>query len=720
MKLSLLIGLLLLTTSCDSGGQRKNESQEHNRTIHVEKSESTHRNRLANSLSPYLLQHADNPVDWYEWGEEAFARARNEDKPIFLSIGYAACHWCHVMAHESFENDSIAAFMNEHFVNIKVDREEHPDVDEIYMTAVQMMTGSGGWPMSMFITPDLKPFYGGTYFPPDDRWGRPGFRNILGQIATAYRENREKIDESADKLTDLIQNSSSVSGASQDVSRRFVDQAVIDVSQQFDSVHGGFGSAPKFPPTGQIDLLLRDYYHSGDPKQLKIVTYTLTKMAQGGIFDQVGGGFHRYSTDREWLTPHFEKMLYDNALLTLSLIDCYLASGDDYFAGIAKRTLDWVLTDMVSPEGGCYSTLDADSDGEEGKFYVWKLAEIKALLGNQADLFIEVYNVTESGNFEHSSNILNITTPISKIAKKHGMSTETLEAKLAESHEILLTERNKRIHPGLDDKILSDWNGLMMSAFARAFRAFGDDRYLQTAEGIAKFIRSNMWEDGSLLHSHRDGTSGIEAMLDDHAFLLAGLLDLYQANFDTALLADATKLAGNMVEHFWDGDNGGFYQVADGRTDLITRTKNGHDGAIPSGNGIAAGSLYALYQLTERDYFRKHAEETVRAFATSIERSPASHIRLLAVLDELTTATQQIAIVGETGSDALLGVVNSSYLPGTVLAMGAGSGGEKVALLKDKTVINGHSAAYVCRDFACKAPVTDPEELKKIVLNRTQ
>ncbi len=711
----------MLAVSCSDSKPHKNKSktQDIDQATQVEHTKVRHRNRLVSSLSPYLLQHADNPVNWFEWGEEAFRKARDEDKPIFLSIGYSACHWCHVMAHESFEDDSIAAFLNEHFVSIKVDREEHPDVDEIYMTAVQMMTGSGGWPLTVFLMPDLKPFYGGTYFPPEDRWGRPGFKRIINQIAAAYRDNRDKVTEGADKLTEHIRNASVVPESTGELNRRLIDQAVANISQQFDSMYGGFGSAPKFPPTGQMDLLLRDFYRSDDPKQLKMVEHTLRKMAQGGIFDQIGGGFHRYSTDREWLVPHFEKMLYDNALLSISMIDCYLASGDEYFADIARRTLDWVLTDMVSPEGGCYSTLDADSDGEEGKFYVWELSAIQELLGQQASLFVEVYNITESGNFEHSTNIPNITTPISSVAKKHGLSTEELETKLEEMRTILLTERNRRIHPGLDDKILTDWNGLMMSAFARGYRAFNDDRYLHTAERIATFIQEKMWDDGSLQHSYRDGTSGIEGMLDDHAFLLSGLLDLYQAGFDTAVLNETTIVADRMIERFWDDEDGGFYQVAEGRSDLISRIKSSHDGAIPSGNGIAAGALFALYQLTDRDDFRFRAEQTIRAFASSIERMPSSHLRLIAVLDQLTAPTQQIAIVGEAGvrSDDLLGVVNSSYMPGTVLAFGSSKGVVEVALLKNKTEISGQPAVYVCRDFSCKVPVTEPTELKKIISN---
>ncbi len=709
----LYIGLSLILLSCA--------------TPKKELTIATNRNKLAESLSPYLLQHADNPVNWYPWGDEAFTKSREENKPIFLSIGYAACHWCHVMAHESFEDDSIATFLNDHFISIKVDREEHPDVDEIYMTAVQMMTGSGGWPLSVFLTSDLKPFYGGTYFPPEDRWGRPGFKNILFQIATAYRDSQDKILESADKLTEQIQ-STNVARTASEIDRSVIDLAVESIVKHADMIYGGFGPAPKFPPTGQIDLLLRAYDRSSDSRYLKLVELTLTEMRHGGIYDQVGGGFHRYSTDEKWLVPHFEKMLYDNALLSLSLIDCYLASGNEFFANSARHTLDWVLRDMVSDEGGCYSTLDADSDGEEGKFYVWTLDEIKELLGENADLFIDTYGITKSGNFEHQTNILHIDAELTDIASKYKLTLDEVNDRLAVGNNILLDARNKRIHPALDDKILTDWNGLMMSAFARGYRAFGDEKYLVAAQKISEFIRMNMWNNGTLQHSYRNrtlqhsyrnGTSGIDAMLDDHAFLLSGLVDLYQAGFDPIVLREATLLGKEMIKLFWDDQHGGFYHVPEGRTDLISRSKHARDGAIPSGNGIAAGALLELYQLTDDDDFRDSCNRTIQAFQSAINQMPTAHLRMISVIDQLTSPLKQIAIIGEQNdqSDELLKVINSTYLPGTVIAFGSGDNPIESALLLGRSLLNDLPTAYYCVDMTCKAPINSPDELRQMIKN---
>ena len=675
---------------------------------------SSAKNNLGSSLSPYLLQHKDNPVHWQMWGDAAFARARAEDRPIFLSIGYSACHWCHVMEHESFENEEIAAFLNAHFVSIKVDREEHPDVDEIYMSAVQMMTGSGGWPMSVFLTPELKPFYGGTYFPPTSRFGRPGFKEVLTQIAEAYVTKRDQIEMSAVQISENIISIHSSKNAPDDYDRGMADIAASAIGKRMDWTDGGFGAAPKFPPTGQIDLLLRVQNRNQDELMLKMAELTLHKMADGGIFDQIGGGFHRYSTDSKWLTPHFEKMLYDNALLTRSYLDAYLVTGDHYYADIARRTLDWVLKEMTDPAGGFYSSQDADSDGEEGLFYIWKPAEIEAVIGAEDAVdFNAIYGVTDKGNFEHESTILSVIKKADEV--RGGSSAEWL----AEVWEKLYDEREKRIHPHRDDKVLTDWNGLMIAAFAAGHRVLGDDKYLIAASQAADFAMETMWQNDQLLHSYLGGASGIDGMLDDYAFQLEGLVELYQAEFDPQRLKQAERIADKMIKLFYDETSGGFYHVSAGRTDLISRPKNGYDGAIPSGNSIAAQSLLKLYQLSGRTNYLDKVETTVRSFVTAMRRSPIGFLRFAAVIEELTSPLQQVAIIGngvEGSSKGLLEIINRQYMPGTVLAFSPDGKTAGVELLSDRSIIDGMPAAYFCHNFACEFPVTTSEELRRLIV----
>jgi len=672
------------------------------------------KNNLSSSLSPYLRQHKDNPVNWQQWKAATFAEARLTDMPIFLSIGYSACHWCHVMEHESFENDSIAAFLNANFISIKVDREEHPDVDEIYMSAVQMLTGSGGWPMSVFLTPDLKPFFGGTYFPPTSRFGRPGFMEVLNQIADAWENRRDQINMGAVQIAEAIQSMHNKKSAPDDYDRKITDQAVAALSQRMDWSDGGFGPAPKFPPTGQIDILLRVHNRTSDKQLIHMAELTLRKMADGGIFDQIGGGFHRYSTDSKWLTPHFEKMLYDNALLTRSYLDAYLVTGDEYYANIARRTLDWVLKEMTDPAGGLYSSQDADSDGEEGLFYIWKPSEIEAVIGaKDAADFNEIYGVTDKGNFEHSSTILSV---INKPLDVRG--TPSAEW-LADVWEKLYNDREKRIHPHRDDKVLTDWNGLMIAALAAGHRVLGDEKYLVAATKAADFSMQTMWQNNQLLHSYLGGTAGIDGLLDDYAFQLDGLIELYQAGFNPKRLQQAEMLADKMIELFSDDEHGGFYHVPEGRKDLMVRPKSGYDGAIPSGNAIAAQSLLKLYQLDGNADYLDVVEKSVRSFAADMKKSPIGFLRFGSLIEELTGPLQQVAIIGngvEGSSNELLATINNQYMPGTVMAYSPDGKVAGVALLADRSAIDGLPAAYFCHNFACEFPVTKPDDLQKLIV----
>ncbi len=699
-------------------------------------------NRLAQTTSPYLLQHAHNPVDWFPWGDEAFAKARAENKPIFLSIGYSACHWCHVMERESFEDPAIAAFLAEHFVSIKVDREERPDVDDIYMTAVQMIAGSGGWPLTVFLAPDLKPFYGGTYFPPEDRHGRPGFMRLLEMIDDAWRNRPADVAKSAEHLTEALQKNAALESGS-DVAATIadVDHAARLVAGGFDPFRGGFGEAPKFPPTAQMELLLRVWRRNTPPspppqaggerealpqaevdkrgnEYLEMVERTLQRMSAGGIFDQLAGGFARYSTDADWLVPHFEKMLYDNALLTVNLIECYQATGKPEYLTTARHTLDWALTEMRDEAGGFHSALDADSEGVEGKYYVWKPAQIAEILGDDdADLFCAVYDVGDHGNFEHGDSILHVAMPFKEAALRYKLDEAELGLRLEVMRQKLLTERNKRIRPAKDDKVLTDWNSLMITALARGYRATDDERYLSAAQEAASFIRGKMWREGRLMHSFRDGKSGAEGLLDDHAYYLAALIELYQADFDPGHLAEAEKVVLQLKKLFLDAGSGGFFLAPAGKTDLITRTKHGHDGATPSGNALIAASLVALYQLLDRDDFRQLASDIVAAFGLTMKRNPAAHLRLYVVAESLATPSSQVAIVGDNKDPLvrnLLSIINSGYHPTLVVACGQ-QDSPGLPLLRGREMVGGKPAAYFCRNFVCEAPVADPAALRSLL-----
>jgi len=557
-------------------------------------------NHLLQETSPYLRQHAHNPVDWYPWGPEALERARQLDRPIFLSIGYSACHWCHVMEHESFEDPEVAQILNEHFISIKVDREERPDLDQIYMTAVQMLTGQGGWPMSMFLTPDLKPFYGGTYFPPEDRYGRPSFKRLLGALVEAWQTRRDEIDQSSGQITQRLQQAGRVEPADGELEPRLLQSAVRMHARIFDSTYGGFGSAPKFPHPVELRLLLRLWKRFGDDQALHMARLTLDRMAMGGIYDHLGGGFHRYSTDERWLVPHFEKMLYDNALLAVAYLEAYQATGEALYARVVEETLSYIMREMTSPEGPFYSTQDADSEGEEGKFYVWSAREIEQVLGKErADPFTYVYGVTPEGNWE-GQNILHRTRTNEQDARMLRLPDPELRGLLEDSKRELFTVRSRRVWPGRDEKVLTSWNALMISAFAKAAQVFANPHYSAHAVKAADFILHSMrTPDERLLRTYSAGSKAkLNGYLEDYAFLLDALISLYEATFDARWIEAARGLAHVLVDEFWDEAEAGFFYTGRSHETLIARTKDPHDSSIPSGNSVAVVALLRLSKLT--------------------------------------------------------------------------------------------------------------------------
>ena len=683
----------------------------------VTMSEHEFTNRLVNETSPYLLQHAHNPVDWYPWGPEALEKAAGENKPILLSIGYSACHWCHVMEHESFENEPIAKLMNDNFVCIKVDREERPDLDTIYMNAVQMMTGHGGWPMTVFLTPDGRPFYGGTYFPPVDRYGMPGFPRILIAISEAYQTNREEIEKSASGLLGELRNLDVVKPQEGQLSREISDQAISQLLRLHDTDYGGFGSKPKFPPSMTLSFMLRRHHQTKDQSILDAVELTLQKMALGGMYDQLGGGFHRYSVDEKWLVPHFEKMLYDNALLSRIYLDAWLVTEKDLYKRIATETLDYVRREMTDPNGGFYSTQDADSEGEEGKFFVWSAGEITELLGpDDAPLFCRYFDVTESGNFEEH-NILHIDQDSTVIAKLMGVSSERLSEVVERGKRILFEAREKRIKPGRDEKMLTAWNGLMLRSFAEASRVFGRMDYLEVAKSNAEFVLKHLRKDGRLLRTHKDGESRLNGYLEDYSYLIDGLLSLYEATFDIRWFEEALTLAETMIENFWDDSDGGFYFTSIDHESLITRTRDFYDNATPSGNSVAAGALIKLALLTGEDRFRQMAEKILLIMKSAMMRAPNGFGHMLCALDLHLSSPHEIAIVaqrGDAGAALLIDTVFNRYLPNKVVAMADAAdsaAASKIKLLENRTPLDGRATAYVCRNFHCEAPVTDPVRL---------
>ncbi len=681
-------------------------------------------NQLANEISPYLIQHAHNPVDWYPWGEAAFSKARAENKPIFLSIGYAACHWCHVMAHESFENEAVAAFLNEHFVSVKVDREERPDLDEIYMTAVQMMTRSGGWPLTVFLTPDLKPFYGGTYFPPADMHGRPGFMTALHSVQEAWHSRREKVVAGADELSAAVRAhvalSASPAGA---VTDGALNRAAESLKASFDPFEGGFGPAPKFPPSHALSFLLRRHARTGEARLLEMVTFTLDKMARGGLYDQLGGGFHRYSVDHRWLVPHFEKMLYDNALLALVYLEAYQVTGNPEYARVARETLDYVLRDLADPAGGFHSSEDADSEGEEGRFYLWGYDGLMGLLGEEDGLvFCAYYAVEPGGNFASPEaghareNILHIERDPAETAREVAMTPEALEKTVARLRGVVRAAREKRARPGLDDKVLASWNGLMIAALAKGYQVLEEARYRDAAVGAAEFVLGTMTAEGELLHTYRRGRAQGAGFLDDYAFLANGLVDLYEATFDPKWLRRAEDLAGRMIKRFWS-EEGGAFHFTDGRDgSVLARSRPSFDGAEPSGNSMAALALLRLSAFLDQPDYRAKAQRILDGSAAMIEGHPEGFMRLLCAAAGVLSPPREIAIVGALSDErtqALLRVARMRFAPDTIVALmepGAPDAAA-LALLEGKTPVEGAPGAYVCANYSCAAPVTTPKAL---------
>ena len=665
-------------------------------------------NRLANETSPYLRQHAENPVDWYPWGDEAFRKARVADKPVFLSIGYSACHWCHVMAHESFEDPRVADILNTNFVSIKVDREERPDLDQIYMTAVQAMTGQGGWPMSMFLTPDGEPFYGGTYFPPTPRGGMPSFTELLQAVTDAWHGRRDQLVASGQQIVSVIAEQQ---GAAKEEGEELLKPAILESAVQglrrsYDQQHAGWGSGPKFPQAMALEFLLRYHHRTGEPHAIQMVTQTLETMARGGIYDQIGGGFHRYSVDGRWLVPHFEKMLYDNALLARVYLHGWQVTGNRLFRAVAEETLDFVLREMADQAGGFYSTLDADSEGEEGKFYVWTAGEVRNILGEEAEPFAQAYGVTDGGNFEGKS-ILTFSGTV-----------EERQA-LAPARRRLFKARDRRVHPGRDEKVLTSWNGLMLAAFAEAGRVLDRQDYQAAAERNAGFLlRDLRTPERRLFHSWREGVARVNGYLADYTHLMEGLLELYQAGFTARWYLAAKELADVMIGHF--SAPAGFYDTSDDHEALIVRPKELQDNAVPSGNAVAATVLPPLAGLAVQPRYMELAQRSLGQVEPLLAQHPLAFGQWLIALEHAISQPHEIAIVGEPGAAdtrALLGACAAGYHPGRIIALGEpGATALGVELLEGRGPIDGHAAAYVCVGYTCLPPVTDASELEALLM----
>ena len=673
-------------------------------------------NRLIKETSPYLLQHAHNPVDWYPWGPEALERAKSEDRPILLSVGYSACHWCHVMERESFEDRRIAELMNESFVCIKVDREERPDVDSIYMSAVQAMTGSGGWPMTVFLTPDGKPFYGGTYFPPDDRGGLPGFPKVIRAVANAYRQNRSDLLLNTDKLLERMRQASSGARSLDPLTADLLRQAYSSISGQFDDRYGGVGMQPKFPQPMTYEFLLRHHLRTGDSQPLEMVELTLDRMAKGGIYDQIGGGFHRYSTDTFWLVPHFEKMLYDNALLARLYLHAYQVTGNPLYRRVVEETLDYLTREMLAPEGGFYSAQDADSEGVEGKFFVWLPEEILEALGKaDGEVVNRYFGVTRQGNFE-GKNILNVTEKSDGVAEQLGMSEDELGGVLERGRARLLEVRENRVRPERDDKVLTAWNALALSAFAEAAVVLGSDELRTVARKNAAFLLDNLIQNGRVLRTYKDGHAKLNGYLEDYAYLIDGLLCLHEATLESRWLRQAIRLGEDIVELFWDDPSGQFYDTGRDHEEMVIRPRDISDNATPSGSSMAANVLLRLAVITGDSEYERRAVTTLRNARELIERFPTGAGHWLSALDFYLTPTREIAIVGDGGgreTQALVSEVYRHFVPNRVLV--GGSDGDdalsRLPLLEGRGSIDTRPTAYVCQNYVCGLPVTEPEKL---------
>jgi uncharacterized protein YyaL (SSP411 family) len=675
-------------------------------------------NRLSHSTSPYLLQHANNPVDWNPWDEEALTKAKAENKPIFLSIGYAACHWCHVMAHESFEDPETAALMNEHFINIKVDREERPDLDNIYMSATQAMTGSGGWPMSVFLTPDLQPFYAGTYFPPVHRYNMPSFREVLQALANAWENEQEKALDSAQRITAHIQGLKAISKYDLALTQEHLDMAVKTLLDGYDWSYGGWGDAPKFPQPMTIEFLLRRHV-AGHTEALKPAVHALDSMARGGMYDVVGGGFSRYSTDNFWRVPHFEKMLYDNALLARAYLHVWQITGEPRFKRIVNETLNFVAREMTHPNGGFYSSLDADSESQEGKFYVWTAEEIKTVLDEDYEFFQMAYGITERGNWE-GKTVLQRAVDNETLTARFQLSPDAVTDKLSECHSKLLAARAERIRPGTDDKVLTFWNGLMLATIAEASHVFENTeegkRYYHMATRSANFLLTSLRTDGQLRRSWRDGSVTKEVFLEDYAALILGLLELYQTDFDNRWFTAASTLADELIERFNDPE-GGFYDTPIDGERLVIRPKDLQDNATPSGNALACEALLKLAAFSDNGSYRDLAEKALKSVAEAAIRYPTAFARWLSAADFALGKVKQVAVLGDAQDknfQMLIKAIRSEYRPNLVVAASTYPPDKNApALLHDRPLIKDSPTAYVCEGFVCQQPVTDTNSLEK-------
>ena len=674
-------------------------------------------NRLRHETSPYLLQHRDNPVDWYPWGEAAFARARAEDKPLLLSVGYSACHWCHVMAHESFEHEPTAALMNELFVNVKVDREERPDVDDIYMQAVQAMSGHGGWPMTVFLLPDGRPFYGGTYYPRETRMGMPAFRDLLRGIEDAYRNRRDEVDKAAGSLTGALGRLAlNIGGPAEALNADLLDAAAVGVLRNFDSQHGGFGGAPKFPQPMILEFLLRAHLRSGDRRALQAVELTLTKMARGGMYDQIGGGFHRYSVDAVWLVPHFEKMLYDNAQLARCYLHAWQVTGEPLYREVTEQIIDYILREMTHGQGGFFSATDADSEGEEGLFFVWDEAELHEILGEDAALACEYWGVTAGGNFEGRS-ILHVPVDPAEVAASHGISEQALSQRMGAIRRRLYAARQERVHPGLDDKILSSWNGMMLASLAEAARVLQRPDWRAAAIRNADFLLRHLRrEDGGLWRTHKDGTSHVNGFLEDYANLCDGLLELYQTTWDERWFVAARELADHALARF-SAEGGGFFDTSDDHEALIVRPRNLQDNATPSGSAMLARQLLRLAAWTGAARYEEAATSALRLLVEALRAYPQAFGEALNAVDMLVAGLQEVAVVGDP-EDArcaeLLDQLLSGWRPNSVSALGRPDTVDEtvIPLLSGRTLQDGRPTVYVCRHFVCQLPVHDVPALR--------
>ncbi len=685
-------------------------------------------NRLKDSVSPYLRQHAANPVDWHQWGEEAFEKARTEDKPIFLSIGYSTCHWCHVMAHESFEDSAVAAMMNETFISIKVDREERPDIDKVYMNVCQMLTGQVGLPLTVIMTPDKKPFFAGTYFPKTGRLGRIGMSELVPKIAELWRTSRDDLERDADKVAQALAQSSATIGTATELGEDVLETAFEVLSSRFDSSFGGFGEAPKFPTPHNIYFLLRWYKRSGNADALKMAERTVEAMRLGGVYDHVGFGFHRYSTDRNWHVPHFEKMLYDQALIAIACLELWQASGRELFADTAREIFTYVLRDLRSPDGAFYSAEDADSEGEEGKFYLWRYEELEELLTvDQLKLAAKAWGVTAEGNYHEEAsgqqtgdNVLHLNAPYSKLADELGLTEKKLRKQLEEIRLVLFEVRQRRIRPGLDDKVLADWNGLMVAALARGAVLLDESEYLDAASRALDFILGRMsTPDGRLLHRWAGGGAGVTATLDDYAFTVWALLELYEADFDPGRLLAAKKLTGQMLEHFSDEKNGGFFFTADDAEELLSRSRELYDGATPSGNSVAALNLLKLARITGDEGFAVCAQQIVSAFGGSVRQVPVAFTQFLCALDFAVGPSREVLVAAAGSREEALEFARTlqrPFVPNKVVLLKQGNELDELAPFAGQMEpLDSKPTAYICVNYACELPTAEADEALKLL-----